>query len=75
MTSTCTNVAPLAPADKSSHSLRRKLVRTFSVISQRRALASLEPQLLDDIGVSRAQATREARRPFWDAPQHWRNRE
>jgi uncharacterized protein YjiS (DUF1127 family) len=32
---------------------------------QRRALASLSPELLTDIGVSRADALRESRKPFW----------
>ncbi len=34
---------------------------------QRRALASLDDRLLSDIGVSRAEADREARKPFWRA--------
>lgn len=34
---------------------------------QRAALASLEPHLLKDIGVSAADAEREARKPFWKA--------
>ena len=32
---------------------------------QRRALAELEDQILDDIGISREQAHREAAKPFW----------
>ncbi|MEM9049437.1 MAG: DUF1127 domain-containing protein [Pseudomonadota bacterium] len=32
----------------------------------RRALAALAPHQLDDIGISREAARREARRPFWD---------
>lgn len=32
---------------------------------QRRRLAGLEPWLLEDIGVSRAQAAGEAAKPFW----------
>ncbi|PMR70146.1 DUF1127 domain-containing protein [Halomonas heilongjiangensis] len=31
----------------------------------RRRLAQLDPHLLDDIGISRATAEREARKPFW----------
>jgi uncharacterized protein YjiS (DUF1127 family) len=27
--------------------------------------------MLDDIGVTPDQARHEARRPFWDAPDHW----
>jgi uncharacterized protein YjiS (DUF1127 family) len=34
---------------------------------QRHALASLEPRMLDDIGLSRADAWREASKPFWRA--------
>ena len=32
---------------------------------QRQALLDLEDRLLDDIGITREQAEREARRPFW----------
>lgn len=32
---------------------------------QRRALARLDPHLLADIGVSRAEADRECAKPFW----------
>jgi uncharacterized protein YjiS (DUF1127 family) len=34
---------------------------------QRRALAELPSELLKDIGVSRAEAMREAGKPFWKA--------
>ncbi len=33
--------------------------------SQRRQLASLEDRLLKDMGISRADAEREASKPFW----------
>lgn len=33
----------------------------------RRALASLEPHLLDDVGLTSDEALREAYRPFWRA--------
>ncbi len=35
--------------------------------AQRRQLARLDPRLLKDIGVSRTEALREARKPFWKA--------
>jgi uncharacterized protein YjiS (DUF1127 family) len=38
---------------------------------QRRALLSLDARLLDDIGLTRAQALTEGSRLPWDAPQHW----
>ena len=34
---------------------------------QRRALTSLDDHLLRDVGLSRAEAVREARKPFWRA--------
>ncbi len=39
---------------------------------QRRALARLDDAALKDIGVSATDAAREARRPIWDVPAHWR---
>ena len=40
---------------------------------QRTRLSQLEAHMLEDIGVSEAEARKEARRPFWDAPATWRN--
>ena len=37
----------------------------------RQTLKDLEPHLLDDIGVTRKDAEKEARRPSWDAPDQW----
>jgi uncharacterized protein YjiS (DUF1127 family) len=44
---------------------RRELAR------QRHALRHLDPKILDDIGITREQALREADRPTWDVPAHW----
>lgn len=38
---------------------------------QRRALARLDDHLLDDIGLTRADAEAEARRAPWEASAHW----
>ncbi len=38
---------------------------------QRRALARLDDRALADLGLSRYEARRESRRPFWDAPHNW----
>ena len=38
---------------------------------QRRALARLSDHLLTDVGLTRAEAEREARRALWDVPGHW----
>ena len=44
----------------------------FGVRRQRKALAKLDAALLTDIGVSKADARAEVKRPFWDCPAHWR---
>tara|TARA_R110002051_G_scaffold104963_1_gene177845 strand:+ start:62575 stop:62802 length:228 start_codon:yes stop_codon:yes gene_type:complete len=49
----------------------KKLEAFASLARQRRALRRLNAQQLTDIGISKAQASREARKPLWDAPDHW----
>ncbi|MEM8742477.1 MAG: DUF1127 domain-containing protein [Pseudomonadota bacterium] len=41
-------------------------MRWMARARSRADLATLDDHLLDDIGVTRADARREARRPFWD---------
>ncbi|MEK6205823.1 MAG: hypothetical protein N2B02_09385 [Amylibacter sp.] len=41
------------------------VVGSIRVANQRRSLAKLSWSALDDIGVSEAQAMREAHKPFW----------
>jgi len=48
------------------------LMQLAAISRQRKALARLDDAALDDIGVSRAEADREASRPIWDAPETWR---
>jgi uncharacterized protein YjiS (DUF1127 family) len=44
------------------------------VARQRRALLALDERLLKDIGITRADAVREASRPFWDpTKERWRD--
>jgi uncharacterized protein YjiS (DUF1127 family) len=44
------------------------------VARQRRSLLELDDRLLKDIGITRADALREASRPFWDPGQErWRD--
>lgn len=38
----------------------------------RRRLRDLSDHILDDIGISRDEAEREASRPVWDVPKGWR---
>ena len=42
------------------------LQRLCEVSRQRRQLRNLDSRLLDDIGIDRKQALKEARRPIWD---------
>jgi uncharacterized protein YjiS (DUF1127 family) len=41
------------------------LLRWHELSRQRRALLALDERMLKDIGISRGEAEREARRPFW----------
>ena len=56
-----------------------KLTRAWSIIEfwmsvsrQRRQLAGLSDDALKDLGLSRSDVHREARRPFWDVPESQR---
>lgn len=55
-----------------SGSLLRQIRFLFAVHRQRRILEQMSDAQLRDIGLSRSEAHEEARRVFWDAPQHWR---
>jgi uncharacterized protein YjiS (DUF1127 family) len=44
------------------------LLRWHELAHQRRRLLALDDRMLKDIGITRADATREGSRPFWDAP-------
>jgi len=49
------------------------LLRAAVALSrQRRQLAALDATRLDDLGLTAQDARREAARPFWDAPRHWK---
>ncbi len=53
----------------------RLLDRVFAANAlhrQHQALLQLDDDLLRDIGLTRFEATSEANRPVWDAPNHWR---
>ena len=67
----------LRPARAASWMQRISHVR--ALCRSRRALASLTDAQRADVGLSKAQAEAEAKRPFWDAPgdiwdapNHWR---
>lgn len=52
--------------------VRPPLAHYLTLANQRRALRKMTPEQLSDIGVTQAEAEREAKRPIWDAPQNWR---
>ena len=56
----------------SGRSLLSRLADALAHQRQRNRLAQLEEHMLNDIGVSRREALREANRPIWDAPDNWR---
>ncbi|MFX0541156.1 DUF1127 domain-containing protein [Roseovarius sp. S4756] len=51
-----------------------RLGSLIALSRSRRALAALNDAALSDIGLTPAEARREARRAFWDIPQTWRAR-
>jgi len=53
-------------------SLLAGLNNAIALWHQRRALKSLDAAALFDIGLTRAQAETEAKRPIWDAPLNWK---
>lgn len=48
-----------------------RISAAFELAAQRRQLAALDDALLEDIGLSRGDARREAARAPWDVPRHW----
>lgn len=65
---TTARYAPLARRRSGALTL---LVALYATWQQRKVLSELEPHLLDDIGVTKNMADREANRPVWDIPSHW----
>ena len=63
----------LTAAHISRRTCRRKpgLLGYLDLYRQRRALAGLDDAQLLDLGLTRAEALREANRAIWDAPQNW----
>ena len=65
---------PAASASRGDRGLRKfaaaavtRLLHWHELARQRRALLTLDDRMLKDIGVTRAEAEREAGRPFWRA--------
>lgn len=53
-------------------SLIARAFHALAVQAQRRQLAKMGDDQLIDLGLSRAEADAEARRPLWDAPARWK---
>lgn len=71
----CSDACDVPVPTMSRYSLTNRLkalfvyaLRLIEVQRQRGELAKLSDQQLHDIGITREQAEREARRPFWDLP-------
>ena len=52
--------------------LVKRISAALTLLRQRQKLSKLDDAALRDIGVSRADARREAQRAVWDAPKSWR---
>lgn len=55
-----------------SHSVFARLRIALTVWRQRRQLDRLDAEQLTDLGLTADDAAREAARPIWDVPGHWR---
>ncbi len=64
-----TRIAVAAPRLATRWAPLRRLMAWLQVRRDRVTLADLDDALLRDIGITRAQAMSEARRPFWDLPE------
>ena len=51
--------------------LLARLVKLNAIWSERRKLARLDENILNDIGRSRTEANSESQREAWDAPARW----
>ncbi|WP_319826104.1 DUF1127 domain-containing protein [Thalassovita sp.] len=61
----------LATESRRRPSVFALLAAAIGLRRQRARLAQLDDAALADIGLTRAEALREARRPLWDAPDNW----
>ncbi|MGR3503922.1 DUF1127 domain-containing protein [Pseudaestuariivita sp.] len=62
----------VTPTRRTSGTLLQRLFAFDALFRQRRALATLDRAALEDLGLTHADVAREAKRPVWDAPHHWR---
>lgn len=55
-------------------SLFARALAALAIRRERRSLLDLDDHLLGDIGLTRDEAAREARREVWDVPANWTRR-
>ena len=76
------NILPADPRAPEGVTYRRKLLSygwfgrlllAREIRRERKELRDLGPALLNDIGRTPDDIIREAKRPFWDAPQRWKS--
>lgn len=60
------------PASRRHARLFARITQMLAVARQRRRLLHFSDRLLDDMGIDRETAIREASRPIWDVPKGWR---
>ena len=64
--------ARFAPQFKISIStIVHNVLNRIKMQRSRHRLSQLDAKALRDIGLSQAEANREAQKPIWDAPNHW----
>ena len=68
------HASPLRSAHRSwLLSLLDRYVAAQALHKQHHALLLLDDSLLSDIGITRAQALKQAATPIWNAPNHWKS--
>ncbi|MFP7673655.1 DUF1127 domain-containing protein [Marivita sp. S0852] len=61
-----------APAKTAKGSILARFNTAMALRRSRKCLATLDPHLLSDVGLSQQDAKTEASRPVWDAPSVWK---
>lgn len=68
---TISAIRPKIASIPQSQGIWARISTMIAVQRQRRVLGTLETHLLDDIGLTSADAAKEAKKPVWDAPEYW----
>lgn len=71
MTESTLHTVHCAPRRATRFSLLDWLLTLPQLRRSREDLSHLDSRMLEDIGITQAQADTEVRKPIWDVPQHW----